>query len=146
MEYLVQQQAADRITKILQHFPFFCKRKYFFILVIRKFLHGGLVEMKSALPYISAYVKLEKTMNESWIMMKFYIWYHWASIFYEHHKILDMMDMHQEKKQLWLKPQMRQHKIGRYEKKKNCTVSVKEWISNFIPHFTGHVITYPCWD
>ena len=20
-----------------------------------------------------------------------------------------------------------------------------EWISNFIPHFTGHVITYPCW-
>ena len=20
------------------------------------------------------------------------------------------------------------------------------WISNFIPHFTGHVITYPCWD
>ena len=21
-----------------------------------------------------------------------------------------------------------------------------EWISNFIPHFTGHVITYPCWD
>ena len=22
---------------------------------------------------------------------------------------------------------------------------VWEWISNFIPHFTGHVITYPCW-
>ena len=21
-----------------------------------------------------------------------------------------------------------------------------EWISHFIPHFTGHVITYPCWD
>ena len=21
-----------------------------------------------------------------------------------------------------------------------------EWISNFFPHFTGHVITYPCWD
>ena len=21
-----------------------------------------------------------------------------------------------------------------------------EWMSNFIPHFTGHVITYPCWD
>ena len=20
------------------------------------------------------------------------------------------------------------------------------WISNSIPHFTGHVITYPCWD
>ena len=26
------------------------------------------------------------------------------------------------------------------------TVEVKEWISNFILHFTGHVITYPCWD
>ena len=26
------------------------------------------------------------------------------------------------------------------------TVEVWEWISNFIPHFTGHVITYPCWD
>ena len=25
-----------------------------------------------------------------------------------------------------------------------CTVEVWEWISNFIPHFTGHVITYPC--
>ena len=24
------------------------------------------------------------------------------------------------------------------------TVEVWEWISNFIPHFTGHVITYPC--
>ena len=21
-----------------------------------------------------------------------------------------------------------------------------EWMSNFIPHITGHVITYPCWD
>ena len=27
-----------------------------------------------------------------------------------------------------------------------ATVEVWEWISNFIPHFTGHVITYPCWD
>ena len=26
-----------------------------------------------------------------------------------------------------------------------CTIEVSEWISNFIPHFTGHVITYPCW-
>ena len=25
------------------------------------------------------------------------------------------------------------------------TVEVWEWISNFIPSFTGHVITYPCW-
>ena len=25
-----------------------------------------------------------------------------------------------------------------------ATVWVWEWISNFIPHFTGHVITYPC--
>ena len=24
-----------------------------------------------------------------------------------------------------------------------CTIEVYEWISNFIPHFTGHVITYP---
>ena len=28
----------------------------------------------------------------------------------------------------------------------NCIVEVWEWISNFISHFTGHVITYPCWD
>ena len=27
-----------------------------------------------------------------------------------------------------------------------CTVEVWERISNFIPHFTGHVITYPRWD
>ena len=27
-----------------------------------------------------------------------------------------------------------------------CTVEVWERISNFIPHFTGHVITYPCCD
>ena len=27
-----------------------------------------------------------------------------------------------------------------------ATVEVWEWISNFIPHITGHVITYPCWD
>ena len=26
------------------------------------------------------------------------------------------------------------------------TVEVWEWISNFISHFPGHVITYPCWD
>ena len=26
------------------------------------------------------------------------------------------------------------------------TVEVWEWISNFIPHFTGNVITYPYWD
>ena len=26
-----------------------------------------------------------------------------------------------------------------------CTVEVWEWISNYIPHFTGHVITYPCY-
>ena len=25
------------------------------------------------------------------------------------------------------------------------TVEVSEWISNFIPQFTGYVITYPCW-
>ena len=28
----------------------------------------------------------------------------------------------------------------------SVTVEVWEWISNLIPHFTGHVITYPCWD
>ena len=27
-----------------------------------------------------------------------------------------------------------------------ATIEVKEWKSNFIAHFTGHVITYPCWD
>ena len=27
-----------------------------------------------------------------------------------------------------------------------CTVEVKEWISNFIPHFIMDEITYPCWD
>ena len=26
----------------------------------------------------------------------------------------------------------------------DTTVEVWKWISNFIPHFTGHVITYPC--
>ena len=29
---------------------------------------------------------------------------------------------------------------------KGATVEVGEWISNFIPHFTMDVITYPCWD
>ena len=27
-----------------------------------------------------------------------------------------------------------------------ATVEVWEWISNFIPHCTGHVLTYPCLD
>ena len=27
-----------------------------------------------------------------------------------------------------------------------ATVEVWEWISYFIPHFTEHVITYPCWE
>ena len=27
-----------------------------------------------------------------------------------------------------------------------ATVEVWKWISNFTPHFTGHVITYPCGD
>ena len=26
------------------------------------------------------------------------------------------------------------------------TVEVWEWINNFTPHFTEHVITYPCWN
>ena len=26
------------------------------------------------------------------------------------------------------------------------TVEVWEWISNFLPHLTGHVITYPRWE
>ena len=26
------------------------------------------------------------------------------------------------------------------------TIEVWEWISNFIQHFTGNVITYPSWD
>ena len=28
----------------------------------------------------------------------------------------------------------------------NATVEVWEWMNNFIPDFTGHVITYPRWD
>ena len=28
----------------------------------------------------------------------------------------------------------------------DTTVEVWEWINNFIPHFSGHVFTYPCWD
>ena len=28
----------------------------------------------------------------------------------------------------------------------SMVVKVWKWISNFIPNFTGHVITYPCWD
>ena len=27
-----------------------------------------------------------------------------------------------------------------------ATVEVWEWIINFTTHFTGHVISYPCWD
>ena len=27
-----------------------------------------------------------------------------------------------------------------------AAVEVWEWTSNLIPHFTGYVITYPCWD
>ena len=27
-----------------------------------------------------------------------------------------------------------------------ATIEVWKWMNNFIPHFTGHVITYPCWD
>ena len=28
----------------------------------------------------------------------------------------------------------------------SCTIEVWDGISNLIPHFTEHVITYPCWD
>ena len=28
----------------------------------------------------------------------------------------------------------------------SCTIKLWEWISNFIPHFAGHVITDQCWD
>ena len=28
----------------------------------------------------------------------------------------------------------------------DTAIEVWEWIINFIPHFTGHMITYPCWD
>ena len=26
------------------------------------------------------------------------------------------------------------------------TIEVWEWITSIVPHFTRHVITYPCWD
>ena len=29
---------------------------------------------------------------------------------------------------------------------KGCTVEVWEWFSNFNPHFSQCIITYPCWD
>ena len=28
----------------------------------------------------------------------------------------------------------------------SCSVEVWEWKSNFIQHFTGHVVIYPNWD
>ena len=28
----------------------------------------------------------------------------------------------------------------------SAIIEVWEWISNHIPYFSGHVITYPCWD
>ena len=28
----------------------------------------------------------------------------------------------------------------------DVAIEVWEWISNFVPYFTGHAITYPCWD
>ena len=27
-----------------------------------------------------------------------------------------------------------------------ATVEVQKWMSNFIPHFTGHVLTFPFWE
>ena len=33
-----------------------------------------------------------------------------------------------------------------FSKFKGATVEVWEWISSFLPHFTGHMITYPCRD
>ena len=27
-----------------------------------------------------------------------------------------------------------------------CTIHVWGWINNFIPHITGNVMAYPCWD
>ena len=27
-----------------------------------------------------------------------------------------------------------------------AAIEVWEWMNNFISHFSGHVITYPCWD
>ena len=31
-----------------------------------------------------------------------------------------------------------------FPKLSGTTVEVWEWINNFIPYFTGHMITYPC--
>ena len=31
-----------------------------------------------------------------------------------------------------------------FPKFNGCTIEVWEWMSNFIPDFTGHVIIYPC--
>ena len=27
-----------------------------------------------------------------------------------------------------------------------ATIDIWEWIGNFIPHFAGHMFSYPCWD
>ena len=34
--------------------------------------------------------------------------------------------------------------ISNYIHHDGATIEVWEWVSNFIPHFTGYVITYPC--
>ena len=36
--------------------------------------------------------------------------------------------------------------INPFSKFNSATVDVWEWISNFTPHFTGHMITYPRWN
>ena len=28
----------------------------------------------------------------------------------------------------------------------DAVIQVWEWVSSFIANFTGHVVTYPCWD
>ena len=28
----------------------------------------------------------------------------------------------------------------------SVAIEVWEWIINFVPYFTGHAITYPCWN
>ena len=33
-----------------------------------------------------------------------------------------------------------------YPNSNGCAVKIREWISNFMPHITGHVITYQCWN
>ena len=67
----------------------------------------------------SQYITVEDVHRALWISA-------WISN-YSHHKIRDEID----------------YALSNFN---GCTLEVGESISNFIPHYTMDVITYPCWD